>query len=82
MQCANVILMPVRQHNAEQLVLDAADSAKVRDNNVHAKVGVVRKHEAAINHHHAAGGFPQLTVEADLSQPPEGGNVQIRFIHS
>ena len=62
-----MVFVPVGQHDAEQFVLDGADRSKVRNNNVHAQMGIVRKHEAAVDHHHAARCFPQLAVEADFS---------------
>ena len=67
-----MVFVPVGEHDAQQPVPDGADRAEMRDDHVHAQMRVVGKHEAAINHDHAAGRFPQLAVEAYLPQPAQG----------
>ena len=81
-QRADVVLMPVGQHDAQQLVLDGAHRAEMRNDHVHAQMGVVRKHQPAVHHDHAALCFPELAVEADFAESPQGGNGKVRFVHA
>ena len=76
-----MILMAVRQHNAKKVVLHCLDGAKVRNEHVHAQMFITWKHEAAINHHHTLGRFPELAVQTDLTKSPQGGNRQFCIRH-
>ena len=76
-----MILVPVREHDADQLFLDGRQGRKMRNHHIHAKMAIIGKHQAAIYHHHAAGGFPQLAVEANLAQPSQWRYRQIGFVH-
>ena len=80
-QRADMILVPVREHDADQLFLDGRQGRKMRNHHIHAKMAIIGKHQAAIYHHHAAGGFPQLAVEANFAQPSQWRYRQIGFVH-
>ncbi len=80
-QCANVILMPVGEHDAQQPVLDGAYRAEMRNDHIHAQMGVVREHQPAIHHDHTAPCLPELAVEADFTKSPQGGYLKIGFAH-
>ncbi len=63
------------------MLLHCLDGAKVRNEHVHAQMFITWKHEAAINHHHTLGRFPELAVQTDLTKSPQGGNRQFCIRH-
>ena len=73
--------MAVGEHDAEEPVAHFAHRAEMRDEDIHAQMGVVRKHEAAVHHDHAVAAFPELAVETDFAESPEGGDGEAGFAH-
>ena len=79
-QRADMILVPVGEHNAQQLVPHGLHRAKMRNDHVHAQMKVIGKHEAAVHHHHPGRAFPELAVEADFAQTAQRGDGQKMLI--
>ena len=70
-QRADVILMPVRQHDADQIVEAFLDEGQVGQDHVDAGIARVRKGDAAVDHHPFALAAIQIDVHADLAGAAE-----------
>ena len=76
-----MVFMPVRQHNAQHLVLYGRHGPEVRYDDIDAQMLVRREHQAAVHHDHAAGCFPQLAVKSYFSQAAKRRYDKFLFIH-
>ncbi len=71
-QAADVILMPMCDHNAPDVLFVLNQIGKIRDHKIHAEHIAVREHDAAIHQDHFALTFIQRDIFAHLAKAAQG----------
>ncbi len=76
-QAADVVLVPVRQHNAAHMLLVLNQVGDVGHHNVDAQQFRLGKHQARVNDNNVV--FPAhcQAVHAELAKPAQGDNLQL-----
>ena len=82
-QRADMVLMPVRQHDTDQIVEPFLDELQVGQDHVDAGILRIGEGDAAIDHHPLAVTAVQIDVHADLARPTQGQEKELvlRFGH-
>ena len=73
-----MILVAMGQDDAEKPVPTGQNGFHRRNNQINPHLQFIGKHQTAINENSPFGRVPQLAVEADFPQSPEGGNGHLR----
>ena len=68
--CSDVVFVPVRKHHAEQPPALSQDGLQRRNDHIHAKLLVIRKHDPAVDKNTPFGRVPHLAVHAYFTQSP------------
>ena len=67
---SDVVFVPVRKHHAEQPPALSQDRLQRRNDHIHAKLLVIRKHDPAVDKNTPFGRVPHLAVHAYFTQSP------------
>ena len=67
---SDVVFVPVRKHHAEQPPALSQDGLQRRNDHIHAKLLVIRKHDPAVDKNTPFGRVPHLAVHAYFTQSP------------
>ena len=78
---SDVVFVPVRKHHAEQPPALSQDGLQRRNDHIHAKLLVIRKHDPAVDKNTPFGRVPHLAVHAYFTQSPQGSNRQKSIRH-
>ncbi len=80
-QAADVVLVPVRQHNGAHMLLVLNQVGDVGDNNVDAQQLRLGEHQARVDHNNVV--FPAhcQAVHSELAQPAQGNDLQLFCLH-
>ena len=76
-----MVFMPVGQHHAQGAFAFREQGIEQRNDHIHAHLGIIGKHEAAINQHGPLSALPFLAVQTYFSKPPQRGNGKMPVRH-
>ena len=75
-QAADVVLVPVRQHNAAHMLLVLNQVGDVGHHNVDAQQFRLGKHQARVNDNNVVFPAHRQAVHSELAKPAQGDNLQ------